>query len=514
MKYFRILFAFVVLITFKLSAICQNDPLLRIEIDSKTDNAQYSVIPCSGEGALLFYPTTIEEDEYQFWIAVFYDRFLQESWKKNLPLFKNMRFRDYFYDNDLLYLFFYVPTKQKSDLYNFQLARIDLNEGMYELFSGNLPENARTISFHVHNGNIYTGLNLEKEEAGIYSFNLQSREVKTIFATSGTKSRLEHIFIDTVQSSLVALFNIYDSKTSFFMQLATFELNGSPIETVNVMPDPGRKFNTGKVIVNELEKKRIILGTYEPIKGETVDAKHYFSKKASGFFVTTIDENAMTSTRFENFLDLEKMTGYLRSREYMQAKLKAEKKDNTESASLGYNLLLHDIVVIDSLLFLLAEGYFEEYHTLTNTYYDFYGRSIPFTQTVFDGYRHFNAFLSCYDFSGEKLWDNGMEIFDILSFDLRKRVHIHFVDSAPILFYNHDGKISSKILTGSDKQEGVTNNPIESTYVNDKLMTDTKSDIIPWYDNYFIAYGFQTIRNNSLSNSRRSVFYMNKVELR
>jgi hypothetical protein len=514
MKYFRILFVFVVLFAFKWNAFCQNDPLLRIEIDSKTDNAQYTVIPCSGEGVLLLYPTTIVEDDYQFWIAVFYDRFLQESWKKNIPLFKNMKFRDYVYDNRSLYLFFYIPEKQKTDIYNFQLAKIEIKEGMYELFSGNLPENAKTISFHVENGNIYAGLNLEKEEAGIYSFNLESREIKTIFTTSATKSRLEHIFIDTVQSSLVALVNIYDSKSSFFMQLATFDLNGNQVDTVNVMPDPGRKFNTGKVIVNELENTRIILGTYEPIKGETVDTKQYFSKKASGFFVTNIHENTVTSTRFENFLDLEKMTGYLRSKEYIQAKMKAEKKEDTESASLGYNLLLHDVVVIDSLLYLLAEGYFEEYRVLTNTYYDFYGRSVPFTQTVFDGYRHFNAFLTCYDFRGQKLWDNGMEIFDILSFDLRKRVHIHFVDSAPILFYNHDGEISSKILSGSDKQESVVSNPIESTYVNDRILTDTKSDIIPWYDNYFIAYGFQTIRNNSLANSKRSVFYMNKVELK
>jgi hypothetical protein len=503
-----------VLMMLVLNTTGQIDPLLRIEIETKTDNAQYRVIPCNQNGALLFYPTTIEEDDYQFWSAMFYDKFLLESWKKSIPLFRNMRFRDYIVENERIYLFFYISDRKKTDLYNFQLAQINVKDGIYELFSGNLPENARSVTFQVHVGNIYAGMNLEAEEAAVYAFDLQNRAVSRIFDAAGSKSRLEHMFIDTAQSALVALFNIYDSKTNFFLQLETFSLNGQPVETVRILPDPGRKFNTGKVAARVHDNKRFIFGTYEPIKGESVDLKHYFSREASGFFVTTIDENHLVSTRFENFLDLEKMTGYLRTREFMQAKRKADRKEDIESASLGYNLLMHDIILRDSLFYLLAEGYFEEYHTLTSTYYDFYGRTIPFTQTIFDGYRHFNAFLSCYDNNGQKLWDNGMEIFNILSFDLRKRVNIHFVDSAPVLFYNHDGKISSKILSTTDKPEGVMNNPVESTYSNDRIMTDTKSDIIPWYDNYFIAFGFQTIRNNSLPNNRRMVFYMNKVELR
>ena len=64
--------------------------------------------------------------------------------------------------------------------------------------------------------------------------------------------------------------------------------------------------------------------------------------------------------------------------------------------------------------------------------------------------------------------------------------------------YNREGKIADKIINGPNLIEGVDYYPLESTYTKDKIMEDTKSSMEYWYDNYFLAYGFQTIRNNSL----------------
>lgn len=174
--------------------------------------------------------------------------------------------------------------------------------------------------------------------------------------------------------------------------------------------------------------------------------------------------------------------------------------------------MLHDVIEHDSLFYFIGEGFYEDYHMVTNTYYDYYGRPVPVTYSVFDGYRYFNAFISCYNEKGDKIWDNGMEIFNILTFDLKKRVIAYFTGNETVLAYNHNGNISAKIIRGSEVVEGVEHYPVETTFVNDKIIEDTKSNIVPWYDNYFIAYGFQTIRNNSLiKNNKRTVFYINKV---
>jgi hypothetical protein len=207
------------------------------------------------------------------------------------------------------------------------------------------------------------------------------------------------------------------------------------------------------------------------------------------------------------------MTGYLKSDEYLEAKRKADKSnDTTGKYSVSYSILLHDVIERDSLFYFVGDAYYEDYHMVTNTYYDYYGRAVPVSYSVFDGYRYFNTFISCYDIDGDKLWDNGMEIFNILTFDLKPRGNIYFTGDETILAYNHNGKISAKIIRGPEVVEGVESYPIETTFANDKIQEDSKSNMVHWYDNYFIAYGFQTIRNNSLiKNNKRTVFYINKV---
>jgi hypothetical protein len=230
--------------------------------------------------------------------------------------------------------------------------------------------------------------------------------------------------------------------------------------------------------------------------------------------VANITNPDSATLRHQNFLDLENMTGYLKSKEYQMAKKKAEKKegDDIDKYSVTYDMLLHDIIERDSLFYFVGEAFFEHYHTVTNTYYDYYGRAVPVSYSVFDGYRYFNAFISCYDEYGNKLWDNGMEIFNILTFNLNKRVSVYFTGEETVLAYNREGKISAKIINGPKTVEGVNHFPLETSYYNDRVMEDTKSTMVHWYDNYFLAYGFQTIRNNAIANkSKRTVFYMNKV---
>ena len=41
----------------------QGDPLLRVEIETRSDEARYRMVPCGEPGAMMFYRTTVREDE-------------------------------------------------------------------------------------------------------------------------------------------------------------------------------------------------------------------------------------------------------------------------------------------------------------------------------------------------------------------------------------------------------------------------------------------------------------------
>ena len=505
------LILFVAVLPFLAGA--QGDPLLRVEIDTKSDEARFRVVPCGDAGAAMFYKTTVAEDMYTFWIFILYNKILNESWKKDIPLFDNMSYADHVIQGNYLYCFFFDAEKKKSEEYNFQLLKLRLDEGSYELFSGLLPLDSKFLDFKVFGDQVVVGLSLEEKHAGIFTFNLNSRDIKAQVEMTGRPSRVESIYIDEENQRCMAVLNVYETKTSYYLLLYEFGLDGQELGTLQIIPEPGKKFNSGKVAMLSGDA-RILFGTYGVVNGASIDDKDYFVREAAGFYTMNITDPDNIVLRHQNFLDLENMTGYLKSKEYMTAKKKAERKDedDKEKFSVNYDMLLHDVVERDSLFYFVGEAYYEHYHTVTNTYYDYYGRAVPVSYSVFDGYRYFNAFISCYDHNGNKLWDNGMEIFNILTFDLFKRVVVFFSGDEVVMAYNREGKISAKIIDGPRVIDGVDNFPLETTYINDKVIEDTRSNMVHWYDNYFLAYGFQTIRNNALGDrSKRTVFYINKV---
>lgn len=491
----------------------QGDPLLRVEIETKSDEANYRVIPCNEAGTVLFYKTTVSEDSYNFWVYIFYNKMLQETWKQDIPLFDNMSYTDHVLVGNYLYCFYHDQEKKKSEDYNFQLAKIDLEKGSYELFGGVMPAVSKFVDFKVIDNTVIVGLNVDNDHSGVYTFNTATREIKTMVEILDYNSRFESLYIDNKNKTYHTVFNVLESKTLHYLQIHAFDLAGEELLALKVLPESGKKFNTGKIASVSGDIK-LVFGTYGLTKGSSTDSKEYFVKESAGFYTVNITDPNSMILRHQNFLDLENMTGYLKSKEYQTAKKKADKKDegDKDKYSVTYDMMLHDPIELDSHFYFVGEAFYEHYHTVTNTYYDYYGRAVPVSYSVFDGYRYFNAFISCYDYKGDKLWDNGMEIFDILTFNLKKRVIVYFSGEETILAYNREGNINAKIINGPVTVDGVDNFPIETTYVNDKVIEDTKSNMLHWYNNYFIAYGFQTIRNNALGdNSKRIVFYINKV---
>jgi hypothetical protein len=505
-----LLFCYLLILPFLLSG--QNDPLLRIEIDVKSDAATYKLIACGEDGFIMFYETTITQDDYQFWVFISYNKFMHESWKKDVPIFENMSYRKKTLKGEYLYLLFHDIDKRKSEVYNYQIMKINVSNGKYELFSGEVPDDSRFVEFDVFGNSIIAGLDTEDKQSGIYSLNMITKETNPVFEMQTDRSKVESIYIDTLHNSYIGIFNVHTSRSEYFYVLKEFDVNGTEINSIVIQPGENKKLNTGKLITIS-ENERLLIGTYDFVKGGTIDKKDYFSNEAIGFYCIRIIDNQQAESNFYNFLDLENMTGYLKSREYQQAKKKAEKSDeNTDKHSLNFDLLLHEIIQKDSLYYFVTEAYYEEYHTVTSTYYDYYGHPVPVSYSVFDGYKYFNTFITCFDQKGEKLWDNGMEIFDILTFNLINRVVVYFIGDKILMAYNREGKIGAKMINGPNVVEGLEHYPLESSYVSDKIITDTKSNMEYWYNNYFIAYGFQTIRNNSLVNkSKRVVFYINKV---
>ena len=509
----KIQLVLILLINFIASYVfAQSDPFLRVEIETKSDAAAFQIIPGGEQGLVFFYETTIKEDNYKFWVFVLYNKFMQENWKKDIPVFDNLSYKLHAQNGNFLYLLFHDAEKKKSETYNYQIMKLNLINGSYELFSGVIPNNSQVTAIEVIGNYVFAGINTNEGNAAIYSLSFGSRETKEVTNYAIGSSRFEGFYLDTLNKSMFAIFNIFISKTEQYLLVNQYDTQGKIIKSIKARSELGKKFNSAKITTTG-KGAWLLIGTYDFTTGSSIQAKNYFKDQSSGYFTTIITSNGQGKTEYNNFLDLENMTGYLKTKEFETAKKKADNsKKGKDKYAIDFNLLLHEIIKKDSLYYFISEGYYEEYHTVTNTYYDYYGHPSPVSYTVFDGYKYFNAFVSCYDETGNKLWDNGMEIFNILTMNLNNRIVVYFDNDEMVLAFNHEGKIGAKIIKGTEVVEGLDYFPIEPTYNNDKVMEDTKSNMAFWYDNYFLAYGFQTIRNNTLvRNNKRTVFYINKV---
>jgi hypothetical protein len=75
-----------------------------------------------------------------------------------------------------------------------------------------------------------------------------------------------------------------------------------------------------------------------------------------------------------------------------------------------------------------------------------------------------------------------------------------------------EGKIASKIIHNAEVIEKLDFSQVELQYPNDKLLSETKSRMVHWYNNFFLCYGYQEIKNVALErNNKRLVFYFNKI---
>ena len=60
---------------------------------------------------------------------------MQEIWKKDIPVYENMKYRRKMLKGDFLYILFHDIDKKKSESYNYQILKLNLLEGRYEFLA-------------------------------------------------------------------------------------------------------------------------------------------------------------------------------------------------------------------------------------------------------------------------------------------------------------------------------------------------------------------------------------------
>lgn len=541
----------------------QKNAPMRIEIEAKKGSDNYNIVPVGKSGLIFFYESDEKTKGNKIWVFTKLSTDFTDEWNKEIPVPARQDFIRYFIDDKKNKLYVLLGTNllkipeiniHKNDG-DFTILTVDLTSGEIKKATGEIPGRLSITDFVVINnkaflsGVRYPSFGQTCAQTCIYItcipifFGPVIIRYNAIFGYADVNNG-QFTYIDPMykKQSFVANSGIYEDKTEEIYQVVTRNhLNKRDVLlNINTISQDGKIIdkqliesdNTHNLLDGNISKindnESLIIGTYTQKPKSTfafIPARFIGIISASiGMYIAKYKGNKQDYIRFYPFNKFDNFYNYLK--EYYSGlygdkkKKKADKKANKEKEkqakyNVPYELIVHDIIQRSEQYIIISEAFFREYHTEFYTSYE-NGHMVTKTRRVFDGFRYTHATVAAFDKKGEKLWDNSFAIMDILTFSLKERIKVMMSGTDIILAYSNGGAITSKIIREDKVIEGSNSVKIETGYEKDNVKSNYKSDMAFWYDNYFITWGYQNIKNTEEKvngKRKRNVFYFNKIGL-
>lgn len=494
-----------------ISVIADSGPM-RVEFNVNAE--VFQLIPHGEEGLLVFYETANEADELsKEWFFIFYDVNLQPLWSMEIPIFLEHAYREYYVDDNKIYLAFQHTGRSRSGDFNFQIVIIDLDETGYIIHNSTLPDRADLVKFITHNDKAFAAFNYPREQALLLIRDLDSGE-ESIVRFTDRPTFINDLSIAPGTAEITVAVTIYVSRRESALYLNTYDFSANMLRSGLLAPaEPSEKLLNAQLhFLSPAEL--FVLGSFNNLNGRMSRPEEgERGAQSEGFYIARLVNGEQEYIRFHRLLDFKNITQILNNQQLATATnlLKRQNRRGREQV-LNYDFIIHDLLIHNDQFIMVADAYYPEYRQVSTMSYDFYGRPMPYYYTVFDGYRYFNAFAVSFDKNGNLNWSNGLKIWDVRSMRLQRRTAFQIDGDEMVLFYSHDGKIVSKVIEGYDEIGAVENLRIATRHAGDIQLDSSQGMIRHWYGNHFIAYGYQTLRNNFIGGgSRRKVFYVNKI---
>ena len=243
---------------------------------------------------------------------------------------------------------------------------------------------------------------------------------------------------------------------------------------------------------------------------------------STGIFYAHVSREEVKFIKFYNYLDLSKfITYYSRKERKIISRLINRDKAAGKKLKLYYSLTNHDLRLMKDGCIFIGEIYVPTTRNepIQISYLNTSGvPSNSFSENdVFDGYRYTHAIIVKFDKSGNLIWDN--------NFRMESEYKPFFEEQLVAVVKQNDKSIN--MVFGKDdvlvsKSVNQKNGRIVQYEAVSKIQNIFEGDIAEksvlkveyWYDNFFIVYGTQSIKNKKdrRAKRKRNVFFINKIE--
>lgn len=403
-----------------------------------------------------------------------------------------------------------IIIKKKENLYslfsnkkgNFSLFIMNSTDLKTTKIDGILPKKAFTVYMDIIGDYAFISLWMKKAPF-LFSVNLKNGKTNLISVKIKNIDPKETYIsgIKTLENAnkVIAYVTYPTSNKKSYIYVYSLSLKDNSIEIFDLTKNIEEKIMD--LSVTELnEEKYILTGTYSN------KSRAY----SNGLFFSQISNNKLDDIKFYNYLDLDNFLTHMLKKKKKKAERKKEKREEKgkEDKKINYRVIPHEIIPLyDGCLF-LGEAYYDTYATG----YDGSQRTL-----FFDGFQYTHAIICKFDNDGNLLWDK--------TFKMQPKhkpfIPKHFIaiteksENSIKLVYSSENKINSKSIdfNGSVLQE-VQLKEMETQFETDKVKF-SRTNSSYWYDNYFISYGHQKIKNkddDKKTKKKRWIYFVNKIK--
>ena len=508
----------ILLLCISLHVSSQEVKSVRLEIPADADADSYHLEPIGQNGALIFYASSeVNKEGERNWYFGLFDDLLNQQWLKFVAINDHVEFVQSRVNGKRIHLLFRNTGKSKKDFDFYEIVTYDSKTQAFALISGTIPEKAQIVGFDVIDNTACIALNLHKNASDLVLVSLIDGEVVPVHLFEDDLSSIIQLAIDKEEGQFIVAAKVVINSRYLNDVLRFYTPKGILLRELIVENPESMKMLRDFMFFPKKGGELVVLGTYDLITGRMASLKDLEATeeaKSAGYFFLKFKDDKQTSLHFYDFMTFTNIQGTMQAREIVNARVVNDSTGEKEKHKVltAYFHLTQPVAMMSGGNYILStEVYKPQYQVETRMEYDYYGRPYPRTYSVFTGYQYYDVLVASFSEEGKLIWDNEFVIKNVLTYKLRR--HSILVPDGPLLTigYVNEGKLFSKTIQGSTNVS-TDSSPVAASFVRDRITKDEDNFIIPWFGQYYLIYGEQSIRNRSLSNQdMRTVFYVNKV---
>ena len=511
-----------ILLIFGFYTYAQKLDAVRIEVPSDINAEQFHVEPIGNNGLLIFYESgEVSKDNKRKWYFGLFDTSLKQQWLKFVPLFDKMEFISTEKLNGNIYFLFKNINSERFEFGFYEIVVYNLKKQSFTQLTGSIPLKAEVVGFEIIGNTACIALNLKKNATDIAFINLSTGDVSPVHINEGIPGYIEALYADKAAGVFYVAIKQNKDRRYITDHLIRYSNEGVLLSEMKIDNPESIKYFRDYVFVPRNNNEFLIFGTYDILTGRTLSFKDIEDEneaKNAGMFFINIVDGKQESLFFYDFMGFSNIKGAIRLDDISSIKLQDDTLQSftgNQLVSTTFNLNEPKVFKTDNDNYIFsAEAYRPYYRTETRMDYDFYGRPYPYTYNVFSGYDFYDVIVAAISPDGKLLWNNDFPIEDVLSYSIKENTVVFEDDNFITMAYVNNGDVISQTIQGPVDIDR-SKMKIGTNFPQDRISQDENNRIVNWYDNYFLIYGYQKLKNRTLGEqSTRVVFFANKITYR